>query len=79
MDVLKRDHHALVGWNVDACNTSHSPNLHFGDASTTAERRKIRLGVRWRPALAEKPKRTQKSHALENGAGTQNDFRIGGI
>ena len=33
-----------------------------------------RLDVRWRPALAENPQKRKKSHALKNGAGTQNDF-----
>jgi hypothetical protein len=42
-----------------------------------AERRRIAfLDVRWRPALAENPKERKKSHALEDGAGTRNDFRM---
>jgi len=39
----------------------------------------LRLGVQWRLALAENPKERKKSHALENGAGTRNDFRMGGM
>src|ERR1700749_92463 len=25
VDILKRNDHALVGWNINACNASHSP------------------------------------------------------
>ena len=38
-----------------------------------------RLDVRWRPALAENPRKRKKSHALRNGAGTQNDFGMQGM
>jgi hypothetical protein len=42
-----------------------------------AERRgTARLDVRWRPAHVENPRKRKKSHALANGAGTQNGFRM---
>jgi hypothetical protein len=50
-----------------------------------ARRRKPRaaglknLDVRWRPALAENPRKRKKSHALTNGAGTENDFEMNGM
>jgi hypothetical protein len=42
-----------------------------------AERpREARLDVRWRPAHVENPRKRKKPHALGNGAGTQNGFRM---
>jgi hypothetical protein len=54
--------------------------LHFSGALAMKPRAAglKSLGVRWRPALAENPK-TQKSHALGSGAGTENDFGLEGM
>src|SRR5579871_3649359 len=81
MDILERDHDALVGGNIDACYASHSLKRSISAAvRRKAERRgTIRLDVRWRPALVENPQERKKSHTLEGGAGTQNGFRMTGI
>src|ERR1700677_2587460 len=61
VDVLKRDDHALVGGNINACNASHSPALHFGSArSAKSSAAGTGPDVRWRPALVENRERTQK-------------------
>ena len=43
------------------------------------KRRGNRHDVRWRPALVENREERKKAHALGNGAGTQNDFGMGGM
>ena len=80
VNVLKRDDDALVGRNIDAGYTSHSL---FAPCSAAlrphAEASRVkRLGVRWRPALAENLQ-TQKVPCARNGAGTQMTFGMGGI
>ena len=60
VDILKRDDHALVGRNINACDASHSPSPFRRRPTCKVESRGNRLDVRWRPALAENRERTQK-------------------
>ena len=51
MDILKRDDHALVGGNIDACNTSQDP-ISIWAALRESFAAEDLSRVRWRPALA---------------------------
>jgi hypothetical protein len=56
VDILKRDDHALVGGNINACNASHSPiSISATPRCIKPGAAELRLDVRWRPALAENP------------------------
>src|SRR3984957_13756201 len=78
VDVLKRDDHALVSGNINACNASHSPI-----SISATPRPKLRAaGIVWtsgggRP-LSRIPRERKKSHALGDGAGTQKRLRDDG-
>jgi hypothetical protein len=80
VDILKRDDHALVGGNINACNASHSPI----SISAALEVRKssaagtVSTSGGGRP-LSRITRERKKSHALGNGAGTQNDFGMDGM
>src|ERR1700679_1373359 len=80
VDILKRDDHALVGGNIDACNTSHS-SISISAALDHAKSRAagtVSTSGGGRP-LSSIARERKKSHALGNGAGTQNDFGMGGM
>src|ERR1700722_3980201 len=75
VDVLKRDDHALISGNINACNASHSPI-----SISATPRPKLRAaGIVWTSgggrSLSRIPRERKKSHALGDGAGTQKRLR----
>jgi hypothetical protein len=55
VNILKRDDDTLVGWNIDASDTSQNLILHMGPRCARALRMNKLTRVRWRPALAGRP------------------------
>src|ERR1700678_663426 len=80
VDVLKRDDHALVGGNINAFNASHSSISISAalDHAKSSAAGTVPTSGGGRP-LSRIARERKKSHALGNGAGTQNDFGMGRI
>src|ERR1700677_3226186 len=80
VDILKRDDHALVRGNINTCDASHSPISISAalDHAKSSAAGTVSTSGGGRP-LSRITRERKKSHALENGAGTQNDFGIAGM
>src|SRR6185437_4235189 len=81
VDILKRDDHALVGGNIDACDSSHSPvsisaTLSMGKARAPQGCVSASGGGRPLPRIR---RNTKIPCARTRAPGTQNDFRMGAM